>query len=455
MGFALDLNPWVAMALELVTLMALMGAVRLYQVIGHLKPETARKLFHIGGGLTTLTFPWLFQSVWPVVSLTAVTIPTLLALKYVRGLKRGLGAVLYNIDRVSFGEVYFPLSVCLLFVVAHREPLLYCVPIVILTLADTVAALIGVRYGQMRYAAVEGHKSAEGSTAFFAVAFVSVLVPLLVFTDVGRVETLLIAAILGLLVMMAEAIAWRGLDNLFIPLTGYLLLRTLAGRSLAELATQFAVLCALSGFTFFWRGRTTLNGSALMGAILAAYVMWALGGWMWLLAPVFLFASYTTLLHRTNLDSKRLINLQAIFSIAVVGLAWLFLARLLNRPDLYYPYSMAFAAHLPMIGVVRHRYVVPHASAVWVLALGIAKGILVLLVAFVAADGLTRSFGVHVLAGLAGMSVASVAFFLLQPGLSAYPTGWRRWLREALCASAGSTVGLALMLVAANARLLV
>src|SRR5690348_1129414 len=90
------INPWVGIALELVVLVLLMGALRLYQRFGSLAPETARKLFHIGGGLTTLTFPWIFAQPWPVIVLTAVTIPTLLALKYVSVLKAGLGAVLYS-----------------------------------------------------------------------------------------------------------------------------------------------------------------------------------------------------------------------------------------------------------------------------------------------------------------------------------------------------------------------
>ena len=54
-------------------------------------------------------------------------------------------------------------------------------------LADAVAALIGIRYGTLQYQTTEGTKSVEGSVAFFFVAFLSVLVPLLVFTEVDRV----------------------------------------------------------------------------------------------------------------------------------------------------------------------------------------------------------------------------------------------------------------------------
>lgn len=215
------------MAVELAVLTFLLGGLSLYQKWHPLPPETSRKLFHIGGGLTTLTFPWVFASTWPVVLLVLITIPSLLALKYIRTFKGNLGSVLYRVDRKSFGEIYFPLSVCLLFVFAHGNALLFIIPILILTLADPVAAVIGGRYGRLCYVVTKGQKSVEGSAAFFLVAFPSVLIPLLLFTTMDRVEIVFISALVGLLVMMAEAVAWEGLDNLFIPIVGFFLLETL------------------------------------------------------------------------------------------------------------------------------------------------------------------------------------------------------------------------------------
>ena len=223
----LGLNMWLGMAIELAVLAILLGGLSLYQRWRPLSPETSRKLFHIGGGLTTLTFPWVFASAWPIVLLVLITIPSLLALKYIRTFKGNLGSVLYRVDRKSFGEIYFPLSVCLLFVFAHGNALLFIIPILILTLADPVAAVIGGHYGRLCYVVTKGQKSVEGSAAFFLVAFPSVLIPLLLFTATGHVEAVLISALVGLLVMIAEAVAWEGLDNLFIPIVGFFLLATL------------------------------------------------------------------------------------------------------------------------------------------------------------------------------------------------------------------------------------
>jgi phytol kinase len=220
----LGINVWLGMAIELAMLAILMCGLSLYQRWRSISPELSRSLFHIGGGLTTLILPWIFAEAWPVVLLTLITVPSLLALKYIHTFKGNLGSVLYRIDRKSFGEVYFPLSVCLLFVFAHGNTLLFIIPVLILTLADPAAALIGSRYGRLRYKNIKGQKSIEGSATFFLVAFLCVLIPLLLFSTMGLVKAALISTIVGLMVMMAEAIAWEGLDNLFIPVVGFLVL---------------------------------------------------------------------------------------------------------------------------------------------------------------------------------------------------------------------------------------
>jgi phytol kinase len=272
-------NPWLGMGIEVLLLSALMGTLRACQRRFALSPEASRKLFHVGGGLTTLGFPWLFHSVWPVLALAPLTIGMLLALKYVRRLRGGLGNVLYGIHRHSLGEVYMPLSITLVWVLSGGNALLYSIPVLILTLADPTAALIGMRYGRVRYTAVDGEKSVEGSLAFFVVALLSVQAPLLLFSDVARPATLLIALNVALLAMMAESVAWRGLDNFFIPLVSFSLLKTLLPMRPTVLAAQLVVTSALAVFALFWHRRMVRNRGALMGATLGAYLVWVLAGW--------------------------------------------------------------------------------------------------------------------------------------------------------------------------------
>jgi phytol kinase len=237
----IHLNMWAGMAIELLTLATLMGGLALYQRWRPLPAELSRKLFHIGGGLSTLSFPWLFESAWPVILLALVTIPALLALKYMRAFKGNLGAVLYRVDRASLGELYFAFT--------HAQALLVLIPVLILTLADPAAAAIGCRYGHLRYTFVKGRKSVEGSVAFFLVAFACVLYPLLILAHMGLSEAALLATPVGLLATLAEAVAWEGLDNLFIPIFTGLLLAGLLQLNLSllllDLGLTLGLLCAI------------------------------------------------------------------------------------------------------------------------------------------------------------------------------------------------------------------
>lgn len=239
------LNPWLGIGLELSVLSLLMVAIHFYQHAQNLSPETSRKLFHLGGGLTTLALPWMFADVWPVLLLTAITVPALLTLKHVRRLRNGLGDVLYGVTRPSLGEVYFPLSACLLFVLAHDQPLLYAVPLLLLTVADPAAAIIGSRYGSLQYVTRDGHKSLEGSLAFFIVSFLGTLGALLLVRPTTDIAAPGVALTLALLLTLVEAISWRGLDNLLIPLTGFVFLQSLLASNLTALLVSVLLIAAI------------------------------------------------------------------------------------------------------------------------------------------------------------------------------------------------------------------
>jgi phytol kinase len=153
------------------------------------------------------------------------------------------------------GEIYFPLAVGLVFLLSAGDPITFCIPMLILALADSGAALIGKRYGTLRYAAGDGEKSVEGSAAFLIVAFLSTQVPLLLFTNTGRSESMVIALTLALLVMLLEAIAWRGLDNLFIPLGAFLLLKTFLKLDATTLAAHLGIAVVLVILSVLFRPR--------------------------------------------------------------------------------------------------------------------------------------------------------------------------------------------------------
>ena len=173
-------------------------------------------------------------------------------IRYGKGFQKRFDSVLGSVDRNSMGEFYFPPGVLLLFCLADGNPVLYTAPLLSLIFADAVAALVGTRYGKLRFSTAEGQKSIEGSTAFFAVAFFCIQIPLLFLNDQPLIVSPLIAGSVALLLTVAEAFSCRGADNFVIPILGYFLLQTFTKMAAPEELIGLT-LSLLVSFTFFWQ----------------------------------------------------------------------------------------------------------------------------------------------------------------------------------------------------------
>lgn len=357
------LSPWLGILLVLSALGGVMIGLKLISARCHLHPETSRKAVHIAMGLVTLSFPWLFTASWPVLLLAAVAIAALAGTRLVAPLRERFGGVLHGVERHSLGEVYFPLAVAALFLLAAGNRLLYVIPLLTLTLADAVAALVGVHYGHHRYATSEGTKSIEGSLAFFLIAFASAFVPLLLLSSTGRPESFLIAMVLGILVMLFEAVSVRGMDNLFIPLGCFALLRRYLNLETDELIFRLAAISLVALLVFSWRQRTTLKESGLLAAALVGYMNWALGGWQWLAVSLVLFLTYTLLWQRSKNSDHPVHTVRAVASVAAPGIIWLLVFLENNRLGGYFePFVFCYAAHSVMVGMTQLSYSAPGSS---------------------------------------------------------------------------------------------
>lgn len=211
-----------------------------------LQPELSRKIMHLALGASALTFPWLFHSSWPPVAIAAMTIGVLVLLRS-GSLGTDAATVVHGVVRRSEGDLYFPIASAVAFILARGDVVAYSIPLLTLTLADTIAAIVGRRFGRTRFPTLDhrARKSAEGSLAFFVVAFLASYVTLSVFASVTPINALLIAAVFGIHVTVIEAASWRGLDNLLVPVFGILLLRRFLSMDARPLTTLLIVTIAL------------------------------------------------------------------------------------------------------------------------------------------------------------------------------------------------------------------
>ncbi|HHG88966.1 MAG TPA: cytidylyltransferase, partial [Devosia sp.] len=166
------------MAGLLVGILGLMAGVRLLRKRYELSAEVQRKLVHVATGGAALTFPWIFSSAIPVLILVGIASAIMLLMRQSKIAMNSIGAVLHDVQRNSYGEIYLVLSVGLLFIRSTDAPVLYVLPLLVVTLSDTASALVGTKYGQARFAVVEGTKSLEGVVAFFVVTWLAGMIAL-------------------------------------------------------------------------------------------------------------------------------------------------------------------------------------------------------------------------------------------------------------------------------------
>ena len=97
----------------------------------------------------------------------ALAIGILLALRTPALAKIGIGSVLHQVQRRSFGEIYLAIAIGFIFFRSLGTPVLYVLPILVITLADSASALVGTSYGRRRFLIDGDAKSMEGTATFF------------------------------------------------------------------------------------------------------------------------------------------------------------------------------------------------------------------------------------------------------------------------------------------------
>jgi phytol kinase len=285
--------------------------------------EWTRKTLHVAFGLAAAALPWVLRSHWTFLVLAGV-IASVLA--WAR--RRRLLPSLFDVERQSYGEIYFPLGLYLLFVVASGHRVFYVVSLIMLVICDALAAVLGESYGRHRYTVHRDQRSLEGSAVFLFTAFLGTHLPLLLFTHIDRGTSVMISLQLALLVTAFEAISTGGSDNLVLPLITYFLLLKLTPRSSAAIGVQLLVQIGILAAMLLLARRTRyLSFSGAVAAHLVLYGAFSLGGPPWLVAPVLALAALVAL---DRNDHQRLAgadsgyDVQAIFYVAIVAALWLF-----------------------------------------------------------------------------------------------------------------------------------
>ncbi len=285
-------------------------------------PEITRKSLHVLMGLGCASFPWIFERSLPVWILAVCATLPLLAVRLIPVLRKGVGEVLHGVGRISYGDILFAPAVATVFQFSLGYPFLFCIPILILAVADASGAIFGTRWGKRFYIAGQGSKTIEGSLAFLATAFACVCLPLVFSGRVGITEALLISAILATLAMMGEGFSDRGFDNLVLPIGCHFVLARIIDLEASPLFIRLVVLAAVLSLVLTGSRWSTLSGGALLGSALLGYGCAIVGDWKMALPPSAVFVCHVVMTRQHSLTLVFKHRLDAVLSHAIAAMPW-------------------------------------------------------------------------------------------------------------------------------------
>lgn len=186
--------------------------------------EFTRKLVHAAAAVLIAFFPWMFQINQGIVIASVGFIVFALAESY------GLLPSVTKTTRRTYGAMAFIVGVIgAALLVRESAWLPFQISVVILGLSDSVAALVGMSAQHRQSSAdtnadIDTAKTWQGSLAFFAVTLLILLVAVSVWAN--PVDGVMVGAVLlfTTCLTMVEYASPYGLDNLFLPILGTLML---------------------------------------------------------------------------------------------------------------------------------------------------------------------------------------------------------------------------------------
>ena len=348
-------------------LVAGMGFVRLAARRWGWSAEIQRKAVHVATGLFCMSLPWLLPQAWLVYVMLVLAVAVMGVLRLPAIAKGGVGSVLHGVERKSWGDLMLVAAVGTLYFFSNeaKVPVLYLLPLAVLSLSDAAAAVAGSAYGRLRYTVEDGQKSVEGSVVFFMVTWILSMVALLLFSDVARANVVFLSLMTAAFATVVEAESWRGFDNYFVPV-GVLFL--ISGHmessptALVLLALGFlAVLSLLKVYGGAFLGLSDHTARAYTAALFMIGAVTALPN---VILPAATLAAQPCA-RRTSPSSARHPDLDMLVMLAVVSFVALIGGAALGRSAISF-YEMicaAIVAQLVLLALVN-----------WPLALRIMAG---------------------------------------------------------------------------------
>lgn len=326
--------------------LSIVGVGEIMRGLGTYSQEATRKFVHLAGGMVSLSFAYVFKSHLSILVLCISFVTLMIVSK-----KLGLLKSVHGIKRKSSGDILHPVAIYVSFIIAgyYEKPVFYMIAIMVLSVSDALAAIIGTSYGFKVYSVEEEKKSLEGSFIFLLSTFLIVHLGLLLLTHIGRMESVLCALLIAILVTCFEAISLGGADNAIIPFGTLFIIMKITRQSIPEIILQLCSIGVIFMLTYlFGNYSRRLGHSGIIGVALSGYAAYSLVGPAWyvpVLICTILISLFDIFLEMPG-NQDELLRVRPIFYMFIVSFGWVLAANfnLMDRRLFFVPYIVSFAA---------------------------------------------------------------------------------------------------------------
>jgi phytol kinase len=191
---------------------------------GVLDPKTSRKFLHSMIGNLPLIMPFFTQSIFPFLVASPFILVTFLATPYspLPWLTEKLSSLSDLTEEGHHtGLVLYAISYTALAYLFGTQPYIVAAGIFPMAYGDSLAALIGMRYGKTKL----GNKSLEGCAGMFFGSLISLLLGMAYFSSIygfALIDQIVPSLLVAIVVTVAEFFSPSGLDNIAVPALGAL-----------------------------------------------------------------------------------------------------------------------------------------------------------------------------------------------------------------------------------------
>ncbi len=221
-GIGINLVVMAACYLYVVLIILFSGALRRTGIIS---PTISRKFLHAMIGNLPLIMPYFTDAIYPFLVASPFIVVTFLATPYspLQNFLDRLGN-LGELTEVghSTGPLMYAISYTLLAYLYGASPYIVAAGIFPMAYGDSSAALIGMKYGSIKFRVLE-EKSVQGSMGMFMGSLVSLTLGMAYFSGIYGFtlgSQLVPIFAVSLVSTITEAVCPRGLDNIFVPILG-------------------------------------------------------------------------------------------------------------------------------------------------------------------------------------------------------------------------------------------